>query len=386
MRYLYQIYGFSLIVQFSKLFGNFSFFDVIIVSIFLLDRRKIAAIFSDSNLKILYKICAFSTLASFTLTSISNPLASDNINYYIQYIFCLFIALPVFTLTFQKKNVQHVCKGIFLGSNIAVILLYNNYTGNLPQITNHIFNFSVTGGIFYRTGLIAVNDFAVIVISCMIYMNLWNSSRVLKLFTFLLLSLLLVYTGSRVGLVIGIAFLLFIIPRIWIGPIFLIICSAIYWLIHSVQNNPILRIVTLGLSDTQRSDMVSRAIEVLNTNLLGVGLGEYIDQTTGYPVHNFYLLNLVEQGFFQGWIFIMSIVGIAIYSLLNSQYRYQKVVIFLHLLGLMVITHGFDRFFWIIFALGLQPFSRTQFPTKTDDPQFAKPIHEKHSTIGRKYV
>ena len=89
----------------------------------------------------------------------------------------------------------------------------------------------------------------------------------------------------------------------------------------------------MGLHDQQRALMISNVLKSLNEDLFGVGLGEYVDPITGYPVHNFFLLNLVEQGFFAGFVFILVPVFIAFYSILNTTHLYQKGAIFFHLAG-----------------------------------------------------
>ena len=86
---LYFIFGFTLIMQFTKLFANFSVFDLVIMAIFIIERRAIKQLFEIPNLYLMFKIIFVLLTASFTFASISNPQAMDNLNYYLQYMFCI---------------------------------------------------------------------------------------------------------------------------------------------------------------------------------------------------------------------------------------------------------------------------------------------------------
>ena len=95
----------------------------------------------------MFKIIFVLLTASFTFASISNPQAMDNLNYYLQYMFCIFVGLPVFALTFRTEKINSVCFGIGLGSVFASVILFLYRYNDLPAMVLNFFEISVTGGV-----------------------------------------------------------------------------------------------------------------------------------------------------------------------------------------------------------------------------------------------
>ncbi|MDB2418970.1 hypothetical protein N9W14_00870 [Amylibacter sp.] len=225
--------------------------------------------------------------------------------------------------------------------------------GQAPEIVYQLFDVQRTGRV--RIGLAGVNDYAICLTGALTYITLASEKNsIIKIASILMLLILVGATGSRVGIVLA----LFIIfwkfgIRSWkFNAIFGLIVAIILLKIKP-ENNPLFRIVNFGFTDAQRSDMTSRAIASMDINPFGIGLGNYIDSISGYPVHNFFVINLVEQGLILGLIFLLPIMLIFLSSAILSKSFGHVTFIFLHFAGFAVVTHAFDRFFWIIPALGL---------------------------------
>ena len=112
------------------------------------------------------------------------------------------MGLPVFALTFRTEKINSVCFGIGLGSVFASVILFLYRYNDLPAMVLNFFEISVTGGVFYRIGLIGVNDFAIIIASCILYILVSEQKSIFKMILLVVLLYLAINTGSRIGFVI----------------------------------------------------------------------------------------------------------------------------------------------------------------------------------------
>tara|TARA_B100000780_G_scaffold63396_1_gene41285 strand:+ start:1644 stop:2789 length:1146 start_codon:yes stop_codon:yes gene_type:complete len=351
--FIYFVMGFMLPVHFGKLFGNLSPFDVILICAFITDRRNIYKYIFSGNLEGLFKVSALIYLMLTCLSFVHILQFSNHFKYLFQYLFCIFVALPVFIFSFSPQRLNSIVSGIILGSFIAFTLVLLIYFEQAPKIIYKLFDLQTTGRV--RVGLAGVNDYAICLTAALTYITLGSGkSSPIKIVSILMLLILVGATGSRVGIVLA----LFVIfwsfgIRSWKFNIFSIVVITMILLKIKPENNPVFRIVKFGFNDAQRSDMTSRALALMEINPYGIGMGNYIDSIAGYPVHNFFVINLLEQGLILGSIFLLPILLIFLSSAILSKSFGHFIFIFIHFAGFAVVTHAFDRFFWIIPALGL---------------------------------
>lgn len=350
---IYFVMGFMLPVHFGKLFGNLSPFDVILICAFITDRRNIYKYIFSGNLGVLFKVSALIYLMLTCLSFVHILQFSNHFKYLFQYLFCIFVALPVFIFSFSPQRLKSIVSGIILGSFIAFTLVLLMVFEQAPEIIYQLFDVQRIARI--RIGLAGVNDYAICLTAALTYITLDSEkSSPIKIASILMLLILVGATGSRVGIVLAL-FIIFwgIGIRSWKFNAFCVLAVTMILLKIKPENNPVFRIVNFGFTDAQRSDMTSRAIASMDINPYGIGLGNYMDLIAGYPVHNFFVINLVEQGLILGSIFLLPIMLIFLSSAILSKSFGHVTFIFLHFAGFSVVTHAFDRFFWIIPALGL---------------------------------
>lgn len=350
---LYFLLGLSLPLPFAKILGNFSFFDLIIGVLFIADWNVISRNVYARNLKYLYKFAFVSFLVAILLGFWKAISIASHFTYILQYYYCVFVALPVFIVSFRQSSIRSVVSGIILGACIALFFVILIYANSLPDFINNLFNTQKTARI--RVGLTGVNDYAILLVSALLYLSYNHEKGVTsRVIGPLIILILVVATGSRVGIILALSLILIkFVFRSKKFSFYALTIGVLAYMLIEPQKNPFFRLVKNGFSDGQRSDMVVRALDIANENPLGIGLGTHFDEISGYPVHNFFVINLVEQGLIAGTVFLMPIVLIFIVSIYSSIKSGYSVLIFLHFAGFAVITHAFDRFFWAIPAFGL---------------------------------
>ena len=365
---LYFALGFMLPVHFGKLFLNFSPFDAILIILFFIDYKNLYKYVFSKNLGSLFKVNSMTFLILMLFSYVHILQYTSHFKYLFQYTFCIFIALPVFIFSFSSKRMPSVVTGIIVGSFFAFSLVVLIIFEQAPGIVYDVFDVQRTARI--RTGLAGVNDYAICLVSALTYLLLGDKKHsLIKLMSIIAILFLVGATGSRVGLILAL-FIIFVRVGSWSWQFNLITTVIIGCLLLNLspEKNPVLRIINLGLSDPQRQGMALRAISQLEQNPNGIGLGNHLDPIAGYPVHNFFIINLVEQGLILGLLFLLPVALTFVLSVVLSESAVHRLLILLYFGGFTVVTHTYDRFFWVIPALGLSSaLRRTIFDKNCSD-------------------
>ena len=273
----------------------------------------------------------------------------------LQYGVCLLIVLPAFCfliVNYEKSTLY----GIYLGLLSACFFLFQAFHFDL-YLFKEVFNYNVTGGIFKRVGMTSVNDYAIMLLVCSLTIISFESRTIIKLFFLLVTFYLVLLTGSRIG-ILGFLFLIILtkhkVPlslsiKLIVFMFFVTLVLFSYEHIDGLQ-----RLVQNGLNDGERKNLRIEGIDHLSANPWGTGLLQYFDPKNGYPIHNFFVLALVELGLFFGILFIFSLL-ITLFSCVNFKPTLRAVPLVVLLMILSTITHGYDKFLWYLpgIVLGL---------------------------------
>ena len=263
-----------------------------------------------------------------------------------QYGACLLIILPGFSfLVFYYK--KSFLRGSYFGLLIACTFLSYAYFADI-YLFKEFLNYNVTGGFFKRIGLTSVNDYAVMLLVCSFIIISFEENFIFK-FSFLLISLyLILMTGSRVSIV---GFMLLIIlanhaKRVNLPQKLLVSTIAMTFLILSYEHIAGLsRLMQNSIYDSERRLLFIDGINFLNSYPLGTGLLQYFNPKNGYPVHNFFLLALIELGIFGGLLFVFSIL-VTFCVCVDFKPSLRAVPLIMLLMIFSTITHTYDKFLW----------------------------------------
>ena len=273
----------------------------------------------------------------------------------LQYGVCLLIVLPGFCFLIVNYG-KSTLLGIYLGLLSACFFISQVFIFDL-YLFEEIFSYNVTGGIFKRVGMTAVNDYAIMLLACSLIIISFEFRTIIKLIFILVTLYLILLTGSRVGIVASLFLILFTRHAARINfSIKLIVSAFIVTLIFFSYEHldGLQRLIQNGLGDSERKDLFIDGLNHLNANPWGTGLIQYFNPKNGYPVHNFFLLALVELGLFFGILFVFSLL-MTLFSCVNFKLNLRAVPLVLMLMILSTITHGYDKFIWYLpgIVLGL---------------------------------
>ncbi len=273
----------------------------------------------------------------------------------LQYGVCLLIVLPGFCFLIVNYG-KFTLYGIYLGLLSACFFVSQVFYFDL-YLFEEIFSYNVTGGFFKRVGMTAVNDYAIMLLVCSLIIISFELRTILKLIFILVTLYLILLTGSRVGIVASVFLILFTrhaaqinFPTKLIGSAF--IMALLFFSYEHLDG--LQRLIQNGLGDSERKNLFIDGLDYLNANPWGTGLIQYFNPKNGYPVHNFFLLALVELGLFFGILFVFSLL-ITLFSCVNFKPNLRAVPLVLMLMILSTITHGYDKFIWYLpgIVLGL---------------------------------
>ena len=284
----------------------------------------------------------------------------------LQYGFCLLIVLPGFCYLIINYG-KSILYGIYLSLPVACFFLSQVYFFDL-YLLQEIFTYNVTGGIFKRVGMTAVNDYAIILLVCSLIIICFELRATIKLIFLLITFYLILLTGSRVAIVGFVFLILFTRSTVQLSlPIKLTGSALLVALlfINYEHIDGLKRLIDNGLIDSERKNLIIDGLNHLNANPWGTGLIQYFNPKNGYPVHNFFVLALVELGLFFGILFLVSLL-ITLFSCVNFKLTLRAVPLVLMLMILSTITHGYDKFLWYLPAIVLGLNIRDRFNETSD--------------------
>ena len=273
----------------------------------------------------------------------------------LQYGVCLLIVLPGFCFLIVNYG-KSTLYGIYLGLLSACFFLSQAFHFDL-FLFQGIFNYNVTGGIFKRVGMTSVNDYAIMLLVCSLTIISFEFRTTIKLIFLLVTFYLVLLTGSRMGIVGFLFLILFTRHKVPLSlPIKLIgFAFFVTLVLFSYEHiDGLQRLVQNGLNDGERKYLRIEGIDHLSANPWGTGLLQYFNPKSGYPVHNFFVLALVELGLFFGILFLFSLL-VTLFSCVNFKPTLRAVPLVVLLMILSTITHGYDKFLWYLpgIVLGL---------------------------------
>lgn len=263
-----------------------------------------------------------------------------------QYGVCLLIIFPGFSflIFYYKKTFLY---GSYFGLLISCTFLSYAYFADI-YLFKEFFSYNVTGGFFKRMGLTSVNDYAIMLLVCSFIIISFEEKLIFK-FSFLLITLyLILMTGSRVSIV---GFMLLIIlanhaKRVNLPQKLIVSTITMTLLILSYEHVAGLsRLMQNSIYDSERHLLFIDGINFLNSYPLGTGLLQYFNPKNGYPVHNFYLLALIELGIFWGLLFVLSII-VTLCVCVDFKPSIRAVPLIILLMIFSTITHTYDKFLW----------------------------------------
>ena len=271
----------------------------------------------------------------------------------VQYTICFQVIIPVFyfiTLYYHRDMLDGMFYSLFIAVYVVSLLLFFDY-----PIWKFIFNYNVTGGFFKRVGLTAVNDYGIIMYGCAILFIFFEHRPVRRLLALIMIGYLIIATGSRVAVL---AFILTIFlanrwPRSNKYVKFLVFAFLIYLTYYVYEHLPGLqRLIGNGLSVGNRKLLIIDALAHLDMSPWGTGFLQYFNPRDNYPVHNFFLLVLVELGLGLGLVMNFMIFLLLYFCGYGGGFRaYVPLVMVVGILS--TITHGYDKFIWYIPAIVL---------------------------------
>ena len=363
-------------IKFGEL--NIYSYDLIITIILLLNLQDIVNhIKSKKTFKQLW-ISSFFVFALVALYGFPSASPFSHAKAAVQYLFCIGVALPTFFFI-CSVNVKILIRGASFGVVVALYLILSFLYFD-ATFFDYIFAYNVTGGEFRRVGLTAVNDYAILLYVIALLFIFFENRIFRKLFFVIVLFYLVVATGSRVTMVSFIVTVFAFIYKKGLNISFrtILVVAGIGGLISLYNVLPGLqRLVFYGLGDSDRIYQIKEAFVHLNSEVLGVGLLQYINPVNGYPVHNLFILMLVELGLVMG-SFINLYFVFLFYSFCCKNSMEHKIPVFMMILILATITHAYDRFIWFIPAIVMATSYASNLKSKSvSSEQIKKPYFQR---------
>jgi O-antigen ligase len=267
----------------------------------------------------------------------------------LQYGFCILIILPSFCYL-SAKHYKSTVFGIYLGVPIAVFLVSQVLLFDKFYLAE-VFNYDLTGGIFQRAGLIGVNDYGIILVVCALLILYSRSPPIIVNIFLMLVFCLIIMTGSRVAIIIFIMNLvlsqhfkkiIYSWKIIYFVPLFAFIGKLAYENFAGLK-----RLSTLNFRDGERGKLFFDAIQDVELKPWGTGFQQYLNSDLLFPVHNFYLLVLVELGLVFGILFIFCVL-LTLFTCIDNIKDRNIIPLISFLLIISTITHAYDKFLWYI--------------------------------------
>ena len=291
----------------------------------------------------------------------------------LQYGFCMLIVLPGFCYLITKYY-RSTLLGIYIALPLALFL-----TSQVFFLDNYfldkLFNYNLTGGSFRRAGLTGVNDYGIMIVVCSLLI-LHSGSRPITVAVYMsIVFFLIVMSGSRVAMCVLIINLilssqftkmLFSYKVLVIIPFLAIFIKFVYENLSGLS-----RLLKMGFRDSEREKLLLDAIRDLDAQPWGVGFQQYLNADILFPIHNFYMLMLVELGIALGLVFIICIF-LTLFTCVNTFSDRNVIPLISFLLIISTITHAYDKFLWYIPGLVLS-FTITKRISK---PQVRQGFHQ----------
>ena len=363
----FDLFGYGAIFLYvlnpMPIYNNFHISDLFIIVFFSFNFKEIINFtFKSSNyrrlLPFLYLFNLFSLIPGFY--------ASDPIIHLIavaQFSFVFFIQIPSLLLFIRDKSEKFLQISI-LGIISAIFILLIFYIFNISF--DNIFYYH--RGFGARTGISSIMDMGFLIgISIIMGHQLFIRKKINRInFLFLIIlsicGLVLTATRSAIGMVfIYFTILALTYPtakklRILISSS--IILFSLNLLMISSENNPLRgnyeRLLTVTkLSTFVKSDRFSQYStipDVLSKYPLGVGYNNYQIVYRNTPIHNIFLLILVEGGIIP-FILFCSIWIVIIFSILFNNINDKRnliAIILSYLFYISTVSNIYDRNFWLI--------------------------------------
>lgn len=360
--FFFNLAIFSYALNLKPIVLNFQFGDALILVLLFLSAT---GIFSNSmNAYRTYRkgACAyFIFIFALLIIGISANGPEKHLTGLLQYIYVYFVQVPVI-LFFARKNFNMTLRSFIAGAVLAavLVLLFNFYN---ITIASSFIEYSLTGGIFRRTGIGGINDFGFIIAAAMVMAFILNSRGDIANSTFLILAIFLTFmivvSASRSSFLLLVVFFGLVafkgrvMKSLALGFALISLFYVSYDYIDILKN---VERFSLGLSNSgDRLEQYRIAGGMIIDEPFGIGLGSYMDgATTDHPVHNIFLLLAVEGGVLSSVCFVIFWMILMADSFFRKPNGYVSfAIIFSVLVYMQTITHVYDRFFWIVIAVAI---------------------------------
>ena len=268
-----------------------------------------------------------------------------SIQYFITYVI-FFLVLSNYKYLFDKRLSK-----LFLYSSFISALIISVFYHFGLEILPGILNFNVTGGIFYRVGLTAVNDHAYILAGSVLSYAAFNKNLMLKdilMILFVIYGILLTGSRSAMFFILTSFFIIFLLSN-KISPIFKIIflASISFFIIYILKSFVIDNRIFQNLELTSRLEFLE-ALEPSNLGLFGGNSANF--KLDGVPIHINLIQILLSSGLISLCIYLSWYASLILrsYNKKNTSLIFLICIIFVFY---QQIGHIYDRNLFLVFAV-----------------------------------
>lgn len=325
---------------------NLSLVDLIMFCIILLSPfSNLKFNFNDLISAFLMALFCVSILISGAFGNDVGGYIELSIQYFITYVI-FFLVLSNYKYLFDKRLSK-----LFLYSSFISALIISVFYHFGLEILPGILNFNVTGGIFYRVGLTAVNDHAYILAGSVLSYAAFNKNLMLKdilMILFVIYGILLTGSRSAMFFILTSFFIIFLLSN-KISPIFKIIflASISFFIIYILKSFVIDNRIFQNLELTSRLEFLE-ALEPSNLGLFGGNSANF--KLDGVPIHINLIQILLSSGLISLCIYLSWYASLILrsYNKKNTSLIFLICIIFVFY---QQIGHIYDRNLFLVFAV-----------------------------------